>query len=347
MKTILGWSDGGSACEYYRLRVPLEYLATWNDYNVMIGGMFQLPAKDTLPDVVIGQRINRPEPAHLWRMLADGEFDGQRPRLIYEIDDDLFNVPPSNPVHSHFSQPEVRQTILSSMALADVITVSTQALAEEVQAQLWSWGAVVKRVVVVPNALPDIAYRHPVMKMPNDPLTVGWGGSSSHVQDFDEVTQPLARFLRRYPKGMFHAIGHLFPQVSKKVPAQQQRLTEWIRDMPSYYSALDSFDIGIAPLRPSVFNRSKSDIKFLEYAARGIPAILSPVGPYEEHINEGRALGAFGHEWQDQIRRSVRAVYGDVGTSGYPDRVIEAYRHARSRHIRYIAPLWNEVIRGE
>ena len=25
-KTVFGWSDGGSACEYYRLRVPLDYL---------------------------------------------------------------------------------------------------------------------------------------------------------------------------------------------------------------------------------------------------------------------------------------------------------------------------------
>jgi hypothetical protein len=36
----------------------------------------------------------------------------------------------------------------------------------------------------------------------------------------------------------------------------------------------------LAPLAAETFNEAKSDLKLLEYAALGLPAVASPVGPY-------------------------------------------------------------------
>jgi glycosyltransferase involved in cell wall biosynthesis len=40
------------------------------------------------------------------------------------------------------------------------------------------------------------------------------------------------------------------------------------------------FDVAIAPLADTAFNRLKSDIKLLEYTAMGLPAVVSAIGPY-------------------------------------------------------------------
>jgi hypothetical protein len=347
-KTVFGWSDGGSACEYYRLRVPLDYLQDQGRIHRQIGGHLmtrphpltpRLPSQ--FPDVVIGQRVNRPEPAEMWRMLSTGEL-GKRPRLVYEVDDDLFNVSSRNPAHHHFNQPVIQDTIKTAMVRADVITVSTDALAEEVRRQLWSFDATVKRIEVIRNALPDVAYSHPDSRIRGwdtaPRAVIGWAGSATHEEDFDEVAGWLGRYISRTGAAEYYAIGHMFSSVQRAVPESLRRHTPWIKDMASYYRALNSFDVGIIPLRPSVFNRSKSDIKFLEYAARGIPAVVSNFGPYAEHVDGWRAWAAEGHHWGEQISAAL---------DGGRYVAEQAYEYARSRHVSSVADQWMEVIGGD
>ena len=44
--------------------------------------------------------------------------------------------------------------------------------------------------------------------------------------------------------------------------------------------ALAEFDVGIAPLADTAFNRSRSTVKLKEYATAGTPWLASPTGPY-------------------------------------------------------------------
>lgn len=345
-KTVFGWSDGGSACEYYRLRVPLEHLAeTGRIRDLAISGKFQalvnpITGKGMLPDVVIVQRLNKPQPLIFLQMLHGGDF-GKRPRLVYEVDDDLFNVPAHNSVAAHFASEETRRVMRQAMSLCDVITVSTEPLAEVIRRELWNFGVTDARIEVIPNALPHSAYRHDAP--PSDwPITLGWAGSATHVEDFDEVAKPLGRFLRRNSDVDLHIIcQHVFRSISKLVPGDQLKHTQWVRPMDAYYRALDTFDIGIIPLRPSVFNRSKSDIKFLEYAARRIPVIASPVGPYEMHTTNKLACPASTDpQWTEMLLGMVRT----VGEGGKAELTENAFEYAWSRRVGSVASKWMEVI---
>lgn len=351
-KTVFGWSDGGSACEYYRLTVPLNHLHEAGLIRRKVGGHFQTVPNPinpnltpNLPDVVIGQRVNKPGPAELWRLMDEGRL-GKRPRLIYELDDDLFNVPASNPVHSHFAKRETREVILACMSRADVITTSTAQLAGQVERELWSYGATVKRIEIIPNALPHIAYRHePKETLPGLETVIGWAGSSTHEEDFDEVVQHLGRLLRRNEDVTFHVIcQRLFTSIAHSVPRDQLLHTPWVRPMETYYAALDSFDVGIIPLRPSVFNRSKSDLKFLEYAARRIPVIASNCGPYEVHNNAGLSTPATGAEWASAFYYACSEKVMTVG----PDQLVQdAFDYAWSRRVDTVADQWMAAITGD
>jgi glycosyltransferase involved in cell wall biosynthesis len=81
-------------------------------------------------------------------------------------------------------------------------------------------------------------------------------------------------------------------------------------DEPGYFSSLD-FDIGLAPVTSSAFNRSKSFLKALEYGARGIPVIASDFEPYSSFVLHGVTgfLVKAGHEWG----RYLAELAGDAG----------------------------------
>jgi len=55
----------------------------------------------------------------------------------------------------------------------------------------------------------------------------------------------------------------------------------------SWIGSITPFDIGISPLRDTRFNRSKSEIKVLDYAALGLAPVVSDLEPYRSIITHG------------------------------------------------------------
>ena len=58
--------------------------------------------------------------------------------------------------------------------------------------------------------------------------------------------------------------------------------------LDDYYSFVSHLDIGLAPLEDTAFNRSRSDVKFLEYAACGAVPVVQATGPYLLSVKQGR-----------------------------------------------------------
>jgi hypothetical protein len=70
-------------------------------------------------------------------------------------------------------------------------------------------------------------------------------------------------------------------------------------------AAESTFDIGLAPLVDTPFNRARSNVKLKEYASAGAMWLASPVGPYVGMGEaEGGALVADG-EWYAALERYV------------------------------------------
>lgn len=274
---IVYWTADRSGCAYYRCQLPGEQLRALG-HDVHISQALR-PSDLIGADVLVGQRISEARPSHLWQQLARES----KVSLVFELDDDFWSVDPANKsAYQYYATPGVLDQITENIRVADLVTVSTDALADVVS----QWNA---HVEVLGNRIPASLLDQPTAQSDPDTVTIGYTPSPSHARDFGEVARPLKRTLQQHHGAAeFHCIGADFTPRVASIKGRA-RHTGWIADLQEYYRALD-FDVGIAPLHRNRFNESKSHIKALEYAALGIPTIASDVGPYRQAVRDGAPL---------------------------------------------------------
>jgi glycosyltransferase involved in cell wall biosynthesis len=268
---ILGRPMNPDGTGYYRFWQPYAELARSSGHLVVIPdpGQHQwLPDEDQVAafDVIAQQRPAGREGLRWWkRWKALGG-----PKLVYEADDDLLNPDPSGLPHllDRQRQSEIRECL----ALADLITCSTEPLAETFRGHN-------PNVAVIPDYVhADVLA---IQRPHRDRVTVGWAGGLTHLQDLDLVRDPLAHVVDA-TSAELHFLGWDFSPLVRR-PA---RFTPWQDDVWAYYNAVD-FDIGVAPLADTPFNRSRACIRTLELAALGIPVVASDVEPYRGFVVDG------------------------------------------------------------
>lgn len=329
---IFGWAADDAGPSFYRLRVPLLELQARTNHLVEISS--------TMPDwvleeadVVVGQRVSQPGATSRWLRMASG-MHGHRPLLVFEIDDNLWEVEHTNgPAWKFYGRnPEQLRNLTTCAKAADVCTVSTEPLADVVR-------RINPNVVVLPNQLPASAFALGRVSYDDaDRLRIGWHGGASHLADVEEMAPALRQHFRRRPKDRFLNFGTVFESVRKAVgPALETR--EWTRDMHEHYARVAELDIGLAPLRPSIFNQSKSELKFLEYSAAGAATIATNGGPYARVIEQGVTglLVDTTHQWVSQLDLLAR----DEETR--TDMAYLAWRYALTRSIEQHWKSWLDV----
>ena len=299
---VFGWLADRAGCGTIRLMQPLETLQELEGIYTQYDE--KLKTKGFMPKVLIGQRVCKDAPTNLWQTMA--RYPGQRPKLVYELDDDLWNIDPSNAAAYEWfingfdrktrTYHDVHANIAMNLRAADRVTVTTEPLAELCRKYN-------DNVVIVPNRIPEwvLDWERPR----SDRLTVGWMGSHTHGMDWDQAAGQVSRFMKRNPKLRFHLMGGEYGDWLK-LPKEQLDSSGWINGVESVWRSID-FDIALAPLRPHLFNQSKSNLKALEAAALGIPIIASDCGPYPGFVEHGKTgfLVKRDHEWGKFLRELV------------------------------------------
>ena len=260
---------GPSGCGWYRVIVPLAELGRHGWDTAWRAGVPPRQAEGYR--IITAQRLDKPLALPIWRRLRATH------RLVYETDDDIFSVPGERWVHATYPQHIMQDSVTAAAQCADIVTVSTEPLAE-IYRKLGC-----ADVRVLPNCLPPGVLR--VNRNRNRrKLVVGWVGGGSHAKDLAMIAPALRHFLDGHPKAELHLIGANFTDLF----GARCRYTDWIPSDESldYYRGID-FDIGLAPLTGTRFDQSKSAIKILEYFALGIPALASDCAPYRDVMVDG------------------------------------------------------------
>lgn len=271
---IYAWSHGSGGVSWYRQREPLRVAAECGIRTGMGAEMSNDVAAQF--DTVLVHMLWEEHPSRGWQELAAG---GQH-RLIFDIDDMMFE-PDWTPFREHY-RPAVLDRVRANIGVAHVVTTPSPAIAAYVATVLGH-----PNVHVCPNTVPQWLTRvqMPARPAPSRwpypllPQVIGYQGSPSHAHDWPPQLQvELTRLLDRHPSWAMHFWG---PNDVGNWSPRNVGVTGWNDSVRGYYMSL-SMDIGIGPLQNTYFNRCKSGLRAVEYAALGIPAVLPYMPPYHD-----------------------------------------------------------------
>lgn len=250
------------------------------------------------PDVVVFGRTYNPEanPVQLMH-----EYKKRGKRVLYDMDDDHWLVAKDNP--SHLVSNAFKDQYEGFLAGCDAIITPSKTLAKKFK-------CFKKPVFICPNGVDSDLYSHR-KEGHGGQLIIGYTGAASHWKDLTLITKVLRELNKKYDF-LFTIYGMVSEPLEAAIYSYdklyhmnlQPEKAEYYKSALDFYRSLEGlkmyhvpfmppelhpktlaacdFDIGIAPLEDTEFNRGKSSLKFYEYAAVGTATLTSDVVPYSE-----------------------------------------------------------------
>ena len=214
--------------------------------------------------------------------------------IIYEIDDDLLNVPPDKDRKGVYARSAPAMEKLA--AAASQIIVSTVPLARKMS-------QFNPRVTVIPNVIAETTWLKPIeddqsqlpiqlSEIESGTFKILYMGNSSHGEDLEMIKPVFERLYQENQAVRLLMIGGE-SEVAENAPDWYTRLSipqgfeSYQQFVPWFRRIAAECDLAIAPLVANEFNQYKSPLKFLQYSAVGLPGIYSNCTPYREVVTDG------------------------------------------------------------
>lgn len=220
-KTRMIWMvpDMG-ACGYYRSKVPQQYQqATCGEFIYTESSEFANYSTISWFDVFT---LHRVPPVHVLGIFQNLKASGKT--IVYEFDDDIFNIPDWNPNSSRYDANALQRARVS-INLADLIICSTEPLRQvsgkpdiamvgpnlinissgnfeplKCNRELVDSTVGYKREEIEGDALFVHPHKPPLAKFESlvEPVRILWTGSSTHDQDLEEVLPAIRHITEKY-----------------------------------------------------------------------------------------------------------------------------------------------------
>jgi glycosyltransferase involved in cell wall biosynthesis len=225
----------------------------------------------------------------------------QNKPVILDLDDNLFILPEDHPDRLTGYYTDSLLPTFQAVMEADLITVATHPLRD----YLLPFN---KNIQVIPNYLDDQLWKlssQPPRQENQEKIIIGYMGGSTHIPDLQIILPALQRLLEKYSDRIqFHFWGIEAPD-----EVASHSMVDWY---PPIFFRYDEFvsafqeqvaDVVLAPLCDNLFNSCKSAIKYLEYAAIGVPGVYSRVAPYVDIIDNSKdgLLATTTDEWFNSV----------------------------------------------
>ena len=140
----------------------------------------------------------------------------------------------------------------------------------------------------------------------SDIVKIGYfSGSISHNENFELIKPAIKQLLKKYSNVQLHIVGILdIPEDMK--PFENQIVTHDYVDWDKLPALISEVDINLAPLVDSIFNRAKSEIKWIEAALVKVPTVASKIGAFSDAIVDGETgLLVTDDQWFDKLETLV------------------------------------------
>ena len=266
---------------YIRLLLPLDHPAIGHGFAVTLADPETV--FDYQADLIATHRLAISDLQTADRLASHARRIGAK--LLYDLDDDLLNVPSHHPEAQHVRQ--AGKLLRRMLTVADAVWLSTQALADRLSEHR-------PDALVVADRLDERIWTRQFEAQPwrEDRLRILCMDVSAHGRDFGLIAPVLARLKADYGDRIVVDVlgmtGHyeLPPGVNRIGPSPHGTrsypgFVDWVN------AAQPRWQIGLAPLLDGGFNRSKSSIRALDYAALGLATLASDVPVYRGSIADG------------------------------------------------------------
>ena len=213
-------------------------------------------------------------------------------KLIYEVDDVVFReeIPDYNKFKFAFDTEEIRQNCIDIINMCDEVTVTCPFIKRLYQEKTGQ-----QNITVIPNFVPqfwmghlfdgkEVAKQFDLNKSKPRILYTGSGAhydvqnktggkdDFSHVRDFVRATVDKYQWI---------FVGSFPPQLHDLIKQKKIEFYPWknLLEYPRFIASLNA-QLMVAPLEDNNFNKSKSDIKFIEACTLGIPCLCQDMETY-------------------------------------------------------------------
>jgi len=329
------------SCTYIRLLCPLSHPALAEKIELTHGTAEAIPDCDLL---VVERHVLWPYERQLDGFVRVLSLCRQRGvPVVYQLDDNLLDLHRDEPWETYPGN-SLRGVVAFLARQADGMIVSTPAIAERF-ARLRS-GA-----LVVPNALDERLFGPaPEPYAPrSSAVTIGYMGTLTHEADVRMVLAPLRALLARQAgrvrlELVGGATGRRMASLFEGLPFRMRdpgnedpypRFVPWMRRHLRW-------DVAIAPLVDDAFTRGKSDLKYLDYGALGIPGVFSDVRPYRGTVRH-RETGLLAANEPRAWAVALEEIVSDGALRARLAEAAKAEVHG-SRMLKTNATLWTDAI---
>ena len=238
----------------------------------------------------------------VWPAIRDSWTGG----IVYETDDDHWQIKPWNGYYADVIHE--RDLIADMTRRADIVTVATPTLKE-------SYGRYSNNIRVIRNAInPDLYVKDAPHPGGDKPRFVYYGSTArmrDYAGDRDERGRRVGGYAHKAVEANRSKLHRVFlgtnPGTEELIRMAFDEQHPYIEGIAAFSKALANLhgDIGIAPLVGDDFDRSKSELHWLEYAMTDMAFIgqrYKGEGPYSvvrDGVDGLLARGA--QEWMDAI----------------------------------------------
>lgn len=286
-----------SAIDVWRIKRPMLALKEHTDWQIdfqdsLIRGIDEYETPDDFMrekaeeevahlgqyDIIYTSYFTSP---HLYTLLWAAEKE-HGTKFVIDMDDDFFDVDPENPFWIYAGE-EGALFLRTIGEIAPRITTTNRFLAKKLRYK----NQVGARVDVLPNFISNI-YKE---KDPDngDIVRIGYFGGASHYHDLHEtgVLPAVREIMDENPNVHFRCVGQPIDEYLPPERTDSHDAVEGDAWATERIASLD-YDISLGPLRDTIFNNHKSNIKWQESTRIGAAFVCSNIGPYK-HLKDGTA----------------------------------------------------------
>ncbi len=327
-----------------------------------------LRSKGNVVDIIdVGERGFNPELVpHYDLFVLQMVFDQRliklikkhKKKFVFEMDDLITWVPPD-----HYAKEDIKKNgwnwkfgCWQAIRQADAVTITNTYLARH-----YSWLRLGKRAMdIIPNYVYGAFWMRGFPKKTHNTIRIGYVGGNSHVDDLKILINPLRRIMAEHPNVQFVTMGtggNSSPEdpwveynngkdIFKDLPLgrRQHYLGAQMLMYPDKLKTL-GIDIGVAPVLDNKFTRSKTPIKWMEYASIKVPSVCQEF-LYSSVIKQG--INGFLAKTEEDYYVYLKKLVVDkelrlrMGTKAYMDVV---NKHLLEKNVEQWERVYKDILK--